>query len=120
MPRGAAGGRLVGPSPLRRQRPLGGGTGLRQGGYGMTAQEIEDMWARQGSVCLLCGRPRLPGKQLTVDHDHAMLAEGYSLRSTVRGVLHVGCNTLLGIVGDDEALLLRAVDYLRAAREGKR
>ena len=45
------------------------------------------MWAEQGRMCALCGQP-VPEDKAVLDHDHK---DGH-----VRGVLHSGCNSLLG------------------------
>lgn len=49
----------------------------------------EQMLANQGGRCALCKLP-LPAGQAVLDHDHAT--------GVVRGVLHRGCNSLLGKV----------------------
>lgn len=58
-------------------------------------------------VCELCGKPPTQGrfKVLCVDHDH--------VTGKFRGWLCFHCNTGLGKLGDDEAALLRALEYLR-------
>lgn len=47
----------------------------------------EILAARQGGLCTLCGEP-LTGDGDALDHDHKA--------GHVRGVLHRGCNSLLG------------------------
>jgi Recombination endonuclease VII len=71
--------------------------------FGLTQADYEDLLARQGGGCRICGKR--PGKiSLHVDHDHET--------GKVRGLLCVGCNNALGQFHDDAALLHRAIRYL--------
>lgn len=76
--------------------------------YGLTVEEYERLLASQGGVCAICGGPQT-GKNWHVDHDHAT--------GKVRGILCSGCNTGLGAMRDDPAILRAAGDYLERARE---
>lgn len=64
-----------------------------------------DDWLRmareQGGLCAICRRH---GWEYVVDHNHST--------DEVRGLLCHGCNTALGIFGDDPETLQRAIDYL--------
>lgn len=51
------------------------------------AQARQDLYKLQGFRCLLCGQPIAPDEQV-LDHDHTT--------GEVRGVLHRGCNAMLG------------------------
>lgn len=55
------------------------------------------------------GRWRVP---LVVDHDHSCCPGATSCGRCVRGFLCPGCNTALGMMGDDSARLLAAARYL--------
>lgn len=69
--------------------------------YGMSVEELQAMLERQNGCCAICP------KELTkpcVDHDHETGA--------VRGLLCHGCNTLLGLAGDDPERLDAAKAYL--------
>ena len=69
---------------------------LRQ--YGITVDEYDAMLEAQGGGCSVCGvGSGWAEKRLAVDHDHAS--------GRVRGLLCDRCNTVLGKVGDDPALL---------------
>ena len=81
--------------------------------YGMTAECYRELLEAQGGGCALCGATSADGKTyattteprpLNVDHDHAT--------GEVRGLLCSACNMALGLLKDDSARLLRAVDYL--------
>jgi hypothetical protein len=73
--------------------------------FGITQADYDDLLARQGGGCAICGKR--PGKvSLHVDHHHAT--------GEVRGLLCVGCNNALGQFRDDEDLLARAIQYVTA------
>jgi len=71
--------------------------------FGITQGDYEELLARQGGGCAICGKK--PGKiSLHVDHDHET--------GEIRGLLCVGCNNALGQLHDDPVLLSRATDYV--------
>lgn len=71
--------------------------GLPEGGY-------EAMLESQGGVCAICGTK--PGKRhLCVDHDHGT--------GSVRALLCYTCNTGIGGLKDDPAVIMKAYDYLK-------
>jgi hypothetical protein len=74
--------------------------------YGITLQEYEAILAVQNGVCAVCGGPEISGRQkhLSVDHDHKTGA--------VRGLVCIGCNSALGLVGEDKARLLSLLSYI--------
>lgn len=75
--------------------------------YGLTIDSYEQMLAAQGGGCAICTSPVHPGKDLRrlhIDHDHET--------GRVRGILCANCNRVLGLVGDDPELLIRASEYL--------
>jgi len=74
---------------------------------GVDAARYQEMLREQGGVCAICGQPErhrdaLSGKPkaLAVDHDHATGA--------VRALLCLTCNTAIGLLNDDAALLAKA------------
>lgn len=75
--------------------------------YGLTPEAFDKLLAQQGGGCAICNRQD-PGMKnatrLYVDHCHAT--------GIVRGLLCRACNTMLGCVKDDPALLLAGVAYL--------
>lgn len=80
--------------------------------YGITPEDYDALLEKQGGVCALCLQPeRVKDRtgrlrdSLSVDHDHATGA--------VRALLCHHCNTTLGHVNDDPALLLRMAAYLQ-------
>lgn len=72
--------------------------------YGIGIDDYEKMLEQQSGMCAICSRP--PGKKgLVVDHDH--------VTGRVRKLLCGLCNTALGLLRDDPALLETAAAYIR-------
>ncbi|WP_075895078.1 endonuclease VII domain-containing protein [Actinomadura sp. CNU-125] len=68
--------------------------------YGVTEEEVRQMIARQGGVCVIC----LRAAAKHVDHDH--------FSGAVRHILCFKCNGALGQFEDDPQRMLLAADYL--------
>ncbi|MFC4909465.1 endonuclease VII domain-containing protein [Actinomadura gamaensis] len=68
--------------------------------YGLTEAEADALAEIQGGLCAVCG-DREPEH---IDHCHESQA--------VRGALCVGCNSGMGLLGDDAGTLRRAAAYL--------
>lgn len=76
-----------------------------QRAYGITHEQYKLQLERQGGVCAICKEPeRIAGRALAVDHCHATGA--------VRGLLCAMCNTGIGKLRDDPALVRSALSYL--------
>jgi len=58
---------------------------------------------KQGHACAMCG-DKPTDKKLGVDHNHKTGA--------IRGLLCGTCNTALGMLKDDPAIILKAYNYL--------
>ena len=74
--------------------------------YGVNLMDYAAMLSAQGGKCAICRaseEDQFKGV-FHVDHCHAT--------GKVRGLLCRGCNHMLGVVGDDPEILLRAVKYL--------
>jgi 5-methylcytosine-specific restriction endonuclease McrA len=74
----------------------------------MTDKQFNLMAQAQGYTCALCHNPC---SDLQIDHDHDHDHDS----KKVRGLLCRECNTGLGKLGDNEAGLLRALEYVRRA-----
>ncbi|MFV2174140.1 endonuclease VII domain-containing protein [Actinomadura sp. LOL_016] len=68
--------------------------------YGVTEEEVRQMTARQGGVCVIC----LRAAAKHVDHEH--------FSGAVRYILCFKCNGALGQFEDDPQRMLLAADYL--------
>lgn len=75
--------------------------------YGLSEQRFREILHSQNSCCALCEKPLLARKQMNIDHCHET--------GVVRGILCFTCNKALGMLGDSEAAIQRALDYIRAA-----
>ena len=73
--------------------------------YGITLEQLHEMYARQNNACAICGRS---GCELVIDHDH--------ITGELRGLLCIPCNILLGLVRDDPSILRAAAEYLERPR----
>lgn len=68
--------------------------------YGVTEEQVEQMIAEQGGICVIC----LRDEPKHVDHDH--------MTGLVRRILCFKCNGALGQFEDDPDRLRRAAEYL--------
>jgi len=75
---------------------------LRQ--YGITLEEYDNLYTIQQGVCCICSKPETVKSRLCVDHSH--------ITGKVRGLLCTHCNTALGHLFDNVALLEKAIIYL--------
>lgn len=73
--------------------------------YGITSEERDQLRAEWNDCCPLCLKPLGAGHRAHTDHDHDT--------KRVRGVVCIKCNHALGVLGDNEAGLLRALAYVR-------
>lgn len=84
--------------------------------FGLTSSSLKQMLEEQSGVCAICEKPETRTdprngqiNSLAIDHDHNT--------GRVRGLLCGSCNTGLGLLGDNEQAVQRAIDYLRRARD---
>lgn len=80
--------------------------------YNIGKVEYDALLKSQNGVCAICSEAetfinKKTGKlqEFSVDHDHKT--------GTVRGLLCVRCNRMLGYGRDDRNIILRAIDYLK-------
>jgi hypothetical protein len=71
--------------------------------YGITADELHALYAKQDGRCAICKKPE-GEKALCVDHDHDT--------GEVRGLLCNNCNAMLGYAQDNTEILRRAIYYV--------
>lgn len=78
--------------------------------------DFEDLWESQKGKCALCHEPMLrEGRDFVsacVDHDRSCCSGKKSCGQCVRGLIHWGCNMLLGYAKDNPDVLKHAIDYL--------
>lgn len=91
--------------------------------YGLTEQNYRDLLALQGGACAICRCVPPEGKNLAVDHAHALVPRDKkkrtpeAMRATVRGLLCWLCNYRRIGRGATPAIMRAAADYLECARE---
>ena len=75
--------------------------------YNITLETYNKMLTDQGHNCKICNTSSCKtGKSFAVDHCHTS--------QEIRGLLCSSCNTALGLMGDDTALMKKAIHYLKA------
>jgi len=73
--------------------------------YGITFNDYEEMFKKQGGLCAICFMPETGQKRsLSVDHCHKT--------GKVRGLLCDKCNNMLGRAGDNCMVLMSGAYYL--------
>ena len=72
---------------------------------GLTPEEYESLFNRQGRVCAICGAAVSGKKDFHLDHDH--------VTGKIRGILCRHCNSILGMAKDDIVILQKAITYLK-------
>ena len=77
--------------------------------YGITPEELEELWEAQGSRCPLCKASEVPERH--VDHDHES--------GKIRGVLCGPCNRALGFFRDNVDAIRAAADYVESFRRAQ-
>ena len=85
--------------------------------YGLAAGRVAQMAVEQQGLCYLCGEPLDFEKKnaVHIDHDHACCRGRRSCGSCVRGLACSGCNTAIGLLGDDPERMRRVADNLEMA-----
>src|SRR5438094_9480440 len=68
----------------RPERKIADRAGHLKRKFGISLEQYEEMLAKQGGVCAICGAPPPEGTSLHVDHDHET--------GEVRGLLCFPCN----------------------------
>lgn len=78
--------------------------------FRLSEEKYGQLHERQGGLCAICGRPetekyRGEVKNLAVDHNHST--------GQIRSLLCRKCNHGIGNFMEDEAILVKAIQYLR-------
>lgn len=80
--------------------------------YGLTAQQYDELLARQNYACALCRKEHTEfSRKLAVDHDHNCCPGGKSCGRCVRGLLCPACNTFLGKIEAGSVTLIQIEEY---------
>lgn len=78
---------------------------------GITIDQYDETFERQGGVCAICGQPETMKNQygvrrLSADHDHAT--------GRFRGLLCNNCNRFVGFCDESVGVLKKTIQYLEA------
>jgi hypothetical protein len=84
--------------------------------YRLTIDGYLDLLEQQDGVCAICGGVNTDGRRLYVDHDHGCCPTSSSCGQCVRGLLCYRCNSGLSFFREDEAVVEKALDYMRKQR----
>ena len=81
-------------------------------GYGINHETFDTLRFVQGNLCAICRGPMsehnpLKGDSVVIDH-----FEGPWGEIVIRGLIHMRCNTGLGMFGHDPDALRAAADYI--------
>jgi hypothetical protein len=76
--------------------------------YGITAEQYDELLAKQGYKCPVCGVAfELGSRSYPVDHAH-----GGPMKGRIRAILHDDCNRFVMWMHEDSAQLRRAADLI--------
>lgn len=75
--------------------------------YGISEADVQDMLERQKHLCPICGKPVTAAD--AVDHCHKT--------KKFRGVLHMPCNTALGMLRERPDIFRACIRYLERAKD---
>lgn len=90
--------------------------------YGISGEQYRALLDGQGGVCQICRKPETAAHQmgtlrrLAVDHDHKCCPGQKSCGKCVRGLLCSRCNSAIGFVDEDLAVIERMAVYLSRPR----
>ncbi len=93
----------------------------RRSTHGLNAIAWAEMWDAQDGKCYACDRDLdKDPKKTHVEHYHGCTAHGpkKSCKYCQRGLACASCNLILGLSGDDPAVLRQIADRLEAANRG--
>lgn len=72
--------------------------------YGITKEEVDALFIKQGGLCALCFEPLVEGRRRTIDHNHTT--------GKVRSIVHQKCNTMIGYVEKHPKIFEQVKEYL--------
>ena len=79
--------------------------------YGITLDQYQELWDKQAGLCYICGlaervndRTGKVREYLSIDHNH--------VTGEIRSLLCHHCNTALGHVNENSAILQRMLEYV--------
>lgn len=80
--------------------------------YGISVEQYEEMLVRQNGRCAICyDIPR--NRRFAVDHDHSCCPGRKSCGKCIRKLLCSRCNTALGLLHEDVAIIESMLEYVK-------
>lgn len=99
-----------------KRNPDGAWANSLRSAHGMTPEQWHAMWEAQGGMCYLGNHPLPDSRNRTVvDHDHNCCPNGRSCKFCRRGLACANCNSAIGLLSEDPALLRTVADNLERA-----
>ena len=83
--------------------------------HGTTKEYFESLVEAQGNCCAICEKSGT-WKTLVVDHDHSCCDSQFSCGKCIRGALCRTCNTVLGLLKEDENIIMSVISYIKNTR----
>lgn len=85
--------------------------------YGLDGEQWLALFDAQGNACAICCVAEPGGKGWATDHDHDCCPGSSCCGKCVRQILCSKCNMALGLMRDDPAVLMSAIEYLIRHKE---
>lgn len=79
--------------------------------YNLTREQFESKLQLQLNACVICKQEFDESKRISVDHNHQT--------NVVRDLLCYKCNSILGLLNDDEDLVWNVLEYIKRHNELK-
>lgn len=77
----------------------------------LTPERLQELLDQQNNSCAICST-EFEGYRFAVDHDHSCCSGQYACEKCVRGLLCLTCNSGIGLLKDDAAIVRKAAEYL--------
>ncbi len=77
--------------------------------FGITLEQYECQLSLQQGGCAICKQPCSTDRALAVDHNHQT--------NQFRALLCYRCNTVLGLINEDEDILIDMIEYIKKYTE---
>jgi hypothetical protein len=85
--------------------------------HGISLVDYLKLLVSQDFSCIIDGaKPNESGYRLCIDHDHTCCPGRWGCKNCVRGLICVGCNTLIGYLETKRDLITKCQEYLGNSR----